>query len=40
MQGRSQETLVFRTGLLIPFFVAVLVDKPALLRMWTPWHIL
>ena len=41
MQGRSQkEALVFRTGLLIPFFVAVLVDKHALLRMWTPRLIL
>ena len=39
MQGRSQkEALVFRTGLLIPFFVAVLVDKHALLRIWTPQH--
>ena len=39
MQGRSQEALVFRTGLLIPFFfVAVLVDQHALLRMWTPRH--
>ena len=38
MQGRSQkEALVFRTGLLIPF-IAVFVDKHALLRMWTPRH--